>query len=422
MTEEEARGRALELLDPQGSPKVEFVALVAFDRDGLNAPNSASEADWPYWWRWFDSVGEPRQGHPLYLVVATGDDIQLVSLPIHHDHNVGTPVGDVTAAPTPPPRRVGLVLLFDAVTGREVAYGMLLEVGATTDDASKLEPLAAVPTVELDEVGSSALRLTPTATMTPRDDAAAARSSPTPSPTVVVPPAGAVPLAEATLTEEQSNAITVFPLRPGARWVYRFTHRADFRWRTERITAELESGWVLPDGALLWSVRTAASQTSPSHRALHPWETPMPPAGYGVFTAGEKVIAYRAGTFYENDNDRGVRSSDTDEPEIATLPPYAWWPLLQLPLDSGGPWFLGEPWNGDPEDPYGGYSVSGHMPVTVPAGTFDGCALLRLPIGAGATEWRWFCEGVGFVRQEGYGNNPSYDQLKLELLEFRPGR
>jgi hypothetical protein len=43
---------------------------------------------------------------------------------------------------------------------------------------------------------------------------------------------------------------------------------------------------------------------------------------------------------------------------------------------------------------------------------------MRLPIGAGATDWRGFCPGVGFVRAEGYGNNPSYDNVKLELTDY----
>jgi hypothetical protein len=137
---------------------------------------------------------------------------------------------------------------------------------------------------------------------------------------------------------------------------------------------------------------------------------------------GDTIIAYRDGTFFESNHTEGVRASESGARELEPLPDLAWWPLLRLPLEPGGPWFVGESWTGDPPTEYAGYSMIGRMRVTVPAGTFDDCAVLRLPIGAGATEWRWFCEGVGFVRQEGYGNNPATFSARVELVGFVPGR
>jgi hypothetical protein len=227
------------------------------------------------------------------------------------------------------------------------------------------------------------------------------------------------------LTREQSGAIAAFPLRVGARWTYRFAYRANYRWRTESITAEVKTAWLDSNGVLVWDIETAVSLLSPSRGTLQriaPWVMPWAKSGYGVFTRGAKVIAYDRGTFYESDNREGVRFSDGKAPAIERLPALAWWPLLRLPLEPSGPWFLGESWTGDPPTEYAGYSMIGRQNVTVAAGSFEDCAVLRLPIGAGATEWRWFCEGLGFVRQEGYGNNPAYDQLKVELVAFHAGR
>ncbi len=123
--------------------------------------------------------------------------------------------------------------------------------------------------------------------------------------------------------------------------VYRAAIRHDFRWTTQRITVEVEAAWRSQNGTLRWLTRTLASKVSPSPIGPWPGPTPAPARGYGVFSSAEKVIAYRTGTFYENDHWEGVRASAGTAPELEPLPAYAWWPLLRLPLEPGGPWFVG---------------------------------------------------------------------------------
>ena len=98
-----------------------------------------------------------------------------------------------------------------------------------------------------------------------------------------------------------------------------------------------------------------------------------------------------------------------------------WWPLLKVPLVPGGPWYLGKSALKDPTSAHLGYRNIGLERINIPYGTFERCAVPHHPIGAIASEWRWFCPGIGFVRQEGYGNNPGNYPAKLELVEFVRG-
>lgn len=423
MTEAEAREAALEMFDPESSPYVHLVRLLPFGEFNRDLRDAKSA---PFWMSWFEGQAEPEADSPIYVAAASGDDIHLTGLMIHNTWTPGTslPPDD----PQEPPNRLILVALFDPVTGREVAFGI---IWSERDALSLAEPwlnqVTRLPAIEIDEGRSSELRLTPPPTLTERPPVPGYSTAAPPvtknaSPTVPLPPSGAEVLDTATLDHDQANAIAKFPLRAGARWIYRSAYRNEFRWTTERITTEVEAGWQLDDGALLWQIRTMATRMSPSPVGPWPAPTTAPAWGYGVFANGEKVIAFRDRTFYESGRREGVRASEEDVPEISALPALAWWPLLRLPLEPDGPWFIGESWTGDPPTMYAGYSMIGRMRVTVPAGTFDDCAVLRLPIGAGATEWRWFCSGVGFVRQEGYGNNPGNFSAKVELVEFLPGR
>ena len=424
MTEAEVRAAALGLLDPESSPRVHLVRLVPFGEFNRQVRDSESA---PYWMDWFEGQSEPEADHPVYVAAASGDDIHLTGLMIHNMLAPGTPLP--LDDRHEPPNHVVLVVLLDAVTGREGAFGLIF---SERDALSLAEPwlhqVARLPAIEIDEGRSAGLRLTapPTSTQRTPSPGVTPYSPPatrTPTPTVPLPPRGAVSLDTAALDHDQAIAISEFPLRAGARWIYRSAYRDGYRWTTERITAEVEAGWRLDDGVLLWQTRTHATRLSPSPIGPWPGPTPAPAWGYGVFPRGEKVIAYRDGTFFESDQREGVRASEADAPEISSLPALAWWPLLRLPLEPGGPWFIGETWSGQPSNGwYAGYSMIGRMRVTVPAGTFDNCTVLRLPIGAGATEWRWFCAGVGFVRQEGYGNNPGNYSAKVELVEFSQGR
>lgn len=423
MTEAEVREAALQMFDPESSPRVHLVRLVrfgAFDRQIRAADTEGN------WLSWFEQQSEPEADRPTYVVVASGDDIDLIGLKLSERWARGTPLPPVDHLD--PPERVALVAIFDAVTGREGAVRFVWSGQSDLPHDHRLvQQVARLPTIEIDESRSAELRLTPPPTSTERPPApevstVALPSTPTATPTVPLPPEGAVALDTEALDHVQTSAIAEFPLRPGARWIYRSVNKDYYRWETVRITTEVESGWRLDDGALLWRVRTVATRMSPSPVGPWPGPTPAPASGYSVFGNGQRVFAFRDGTFYESDNWEGVPASEARVPEIASLPPLAWWPLLRLPLEPGGPWFIGESWTGDPPTDYAGYSMIGRMRVTVPAGTFDDCAVLRLPIGAGATEWRWFCSGIGFVRQEGYGNNPGNFAATVELVEFVPGR
>jgi hypothetical protein len=60
--------------------------------------------------------------------------------------------------------------------------------------------------------------------------------------------------------------------------------------------------------------------------------------------------------------------------------------------------------------------ASGRGNVWTPAGAFADCWLLTEAVGAGFFRNRWFCPGVGVVREDACGNMGNYD-LVIELLD-----
>jgi len=430
-TENDARDWFVSMLDPDGQPMVDLVMRIDYEQvarlDTRERERPSGPGNPPleglHWWRWLDRRGTAVPDQPMIVIVGSCLDIELASLAWQRQPDSGLPWLPASSASAAGPQRVWMVAIYDAVTGEEIADGSFpgrdVSVNAR-DFIDGLKTLApAIPAATLTAPSISA----PVATPVPRPGAPSAErrtSTPSPVATAPQPPAGSVPLQGSTLTADEQAALAVFPLRQGTRWIYRYVQRDDYRWSTSTVTVEVQSGWRAPNDVLLWHVWTSARwESHDQHQNDRSAEQPASGSGT-VFQEGETTLAFHGGTFYEPGGQRDAYGRPVSDAELEPLQALgSWGPLLRLPIEITDP---PTPWTiGPAESLYSGFQPVARQRVTVPAGTFDECSVLRLPIGAGASHWRWFCPGVGFVREESYGNNPTYWQAKLELISVRTG-
>jgi hypothetical protein len=250
--------------------------------------------------------------------------------------------------------RERMMAVFDAVGGQAVAAR---GVDASLQDEEAVwravRPLDSRPIP----------RSTATPTMTPR---AGTRSDPSPPPPPTEPPPSKR-LTRANLPPALEQVFRNDPLKPGSSWTWRTTDRAGaVRWSAQIVTETVEAVWLLAEDTALVRERLRYQPISAS-------------AGQ----PRERVI-------YRHVRPNGVSTIDGPGPD-ATSTPGPGRVVLEPVLSRD-----------DPESMsfVHGDSLVHDVTVSTRAGTFHGCARFGVVGGAGWGTYRWFCPGVGYVRDE----------------------
>jgi hypothetical protein len=164
-----------------------------------------------------------------------------------------------------------------------------------------------------------------------------------------------------------------YPMIPGSSWTWRVTHRgAGVRWAVVTITETVRAVWLAgPDRALV-EVDVEEKPQTPMAASYIPIEPSERRIYREVDPAFVLLDEYR----------RGTSVPGQFHPRITVEP------LLDH-FDSGSDEIR-------PEESAFGVSV------TTRGGAFDGCTRLSVVGGGGWENYRWFCPGVGYVRDERY--------------------
>ena len=301
-----------------------------------------------------------------------------------------TPVADLSDMPR-------LVLaVYDVQTGNDVGFGILHSHGGTV---TRLY-LAVLP-----------LRIaatTPVPTHTPTR-----RPSATVLPDNVRLPTGR-PFARSELSADVRKLLETYPLVPGNRRTYVARSWDLGKSGHHVVTETVTSAAILSDHRLFVTSRRDVG----------------PDTGYMMLPAAEEprkvfwVLEGRRITRMDNPAevlrwfswlDRATPTATPEVPGFDDVPQddlYRPFPALTWPAVVGDRWPMEAHSKGDTML----WGVKHRTQVTVPAGRFEDCLVLANEFADGGN-CRWFCPGVGFVRDESYGWNAS-SWLVYDLVSF----
>jgi hypothetical protein len=233
------------------------------------------------------------------------------------------------------------------------------------------------------------------------------RDTPTPAPeapaTLTIPPLPADagrprPLAIGEVPAGLIEAVRQYPLVNGARWVYRGSIESNgVHWSTSVYTETVSAAWALGAEAMLVEA----------------------PARTGIDTS-DFMFVFPEGVVQDLN---GHSISEARAALRETAPPTSQaheWPELpirgaiRLPLRA-------------PERVDRWREMERANRISVPAGTFATCYLVRDGVNAGNSDAAWLCSGVGYARRDlpacstMYGRYAVDELLRYEIPPIRPG-
>ena len=369
LTGEQAEVIVLGLLNPAEQPVIESVRLT-----------SAENVEKVY-----DLIGSRS---PEDLGVDNAEPVYVVSVSMHHVMFQGRFPEFV---PTRPPstaiadefssEALPMVVVIDAVTTEVLIWGYprLADDIATT---TLLRPY--------DEVRVS-LSPPPSRYVVP----------PTKTPEAKHFPDGAEFRMSRLLPDVQS-VLHDYPLVPGNSWTYQEDAYEHLLWSGTIVTESVEVASVLSPNTYVAEVKTITSAHPQSRGGDHVHDTWL------WFVSPDTVYTERAYVMVHKNELFRARSLselyqwldylDTHNPIPTMASVYEFLstqgdrpvPLLRFPIAMG---FLAPM-----PDVGGDWTIERRVPVHTPAGIFDGCAEAYHP--GNASEWFWFCEGMGVAWKE----------------------
>jgi hypothetical protein len=224
-------------------------------------------------------------------------------------------------------------------------------------------------------------------------------TAPAITPTLSVPEpitvTAALPTADATPQPMGQEMLGVFPFSQGAVWTYKLTLDYDGGSQVEHWEGE---------------VTETVTEASP---AIENW------IFHSVIDGVPDVAFLRLEHYYVTKGSAVFDLGNAEDAAAATNPEavaFARNQILAWPLEIGQMW-------GDPdlmnESGLNVWRVDAVQSVDVPAGHFDDCYVIMM-VTNGDRTFRWFCEGVGFVKMEYHHNGTPNDQV-WELVSFVAG-
>lgn len=191
--------------------------------------------------------------------------------------------------------------------------------------------------------------------------------SPVPTPTE---PAAGLRLTRANLPKALRTAFHSYPLRPGSSWTWRVTNREEgVRWSVDVITETVEATWRLSDDQAKVRMLVEQQRISPTD------------GGHSMPATSTRVIYRDVGPNWVSAKP-GLAADETPSPiseQVIIEPLYD-----HFNLDSTNhsyPWAIAE-----------------GITVTTRAGTFANCTRFIVIASASGGTYRWFCPGIGYVR------------------------
>jgi hypothetical protein len=368
LSRERAETLALSVVDRVLEPKVVFSGLF---EAGTLREDLAAEGAWAH-------IGDPLWDAGRFGIA--GDKhapVWVVAVDYDAEASVCIRAGIKANAPPEPGERWLKAVYIDGTDGQTAGLRF-------TMDSRILQALHALPTA----IATVRATAVPIATVDRSD---------TVPPTWTVAP---VEIPEVVGTSSDSSSafasvgetLKAFPLRVGSRWTYRIRMRDDQVWASAVATHTVRSLVPARDGnGLIASMYEARRLTEIPLVDL--WGMP---ASLGDPRGVWRIRITPSGLFELDNPDKGspfqILSVEAvnDSAQSEVFPISEQWRVL---------------W---PED------------VVVPAGTFRDCQLMQWRPGNTGGHHRWFCPGIGFVRQElCTSTNPSISVI-WELLEYQP--
>lgn len=365
MTLEEARAEVMSWLDPDHAPRIvsaDYVpaAAVAFERDHVGAfiVNDLYGG-------WWEDRRLERLPTTLVRVVADAEPLEMRLILRRPGFN---------APPLDAPRpgqsdeRSRIVAWFDALSGERLALETLDWPSDEVRGQLPAEPTAAIT-----------FAVTPIPlTMTPMPQARE-RVVPTAVPT----PLGA-PVDADHVPPALRDVLTAYPLLPGSTWTWDSTSwEMRVTWSRWRTTETVTGAWQLDDRRIVvrsFVVPTVTMRTR-SIGALA--ESPDAPFEFWRTVDADGLIT---GT-----DPRGAELLRTDGSRRLIEDARFELPIEPLGFaHEGGHGFFG---------PMSALSTD-RIPVTTPAGRFEGCGVIEVTTSAGSGSHRAICPGVGYVETD----------------------
>jgi hypothetical protein len=351
---EEAEREMLARFDPRRHPRIEWSTVLS--RASYLAVNPSSQ----FVTEWGSNTVGPALRFPDSLVLVAASTCGLKSQSPSHFEGDGTePSRSDDCGSAYDGQRETVVTVFDALSGHAITAALVRD----EYDRSVVDIWRSMPRLRTRRVDRPTA--TPSATGPPI-------SPPDSTPTE---PSADQRLTRGTMPEALRTTFEGYPLRPGSSWTWRVTdHWWGVYWTVEVITETVEAAWRSSDDRAKLRLRVERQLIVPLSG-----ERSEPPTTYRIYRdVGPHWLSAEPEPF-----DGEGHPIPTDDERLVVEP-------------------AGDPFAPEWFNDGAVFEFAHDVPVKVPAGDFTGCTRFGVETSASGGTVRWFCPGIGYVRDEGY--------------------